>query len=86
MDTLSYLLLVIILGIASAAGILIQHLGRQTVPSGLVPLANAWTRSGRDPQWIRFFMWIAFTLCAVTFLGALIYGIYISALDLGRKW
>ena len=31
-------------------------------------------------------MWIPFTLCALKFCGVLLYGIYLSALDLGKKW
>ena len=86
MSMSSYLLIIVFVGIVSAADVLIKHLGRQTVPGALVPLANAWTRGGGDPKWIRFFMWILFSLIAATFFGALLYGMYDAALHLGKKW
>lgn len=82
----SYLLIIVVAGIVAAAGVLIKHPGRKTVPVALVPFANAWTRGGRDSKWIRFLMWILFILFAATFFGALLYGMYDAALHLGKKW
>jgi hypothetical protein len=85
-NVLHYVLGVLFLAILGAAGILINHLGRQTVPQALVPVANAWTRAGKDPKWIRFFMWILFSLFAAAFFGVLLYGMYDAALHLGKRW
>lgn len=82
----SYLLVIVFVGIVCAAGVLIKHLGRQTVPAALAPFANAWTRGGRDPKWIRFLMWILFSLFAAAFFSALLYGMYDAVLHLGKKW
>ena len=87
MDALqSYIVTLFFAAILAAAGVLIKHLGRDTVPAALTPVANAWTRAGGDPKFVRVSMWILFSLSAATFCGALLYGMYVAALDLGKKW
>jgi hypothetical protein len=78
---------VTLLGASICVGnILLTNLGASRVPAALVPIANAWGRSGRDPKWIKTLMWILFALTAATFFALILYPLYPSILDLGHKW
>jgi hypothetical protein len=66
--------------------ILLASLGAARVPAGLVPIANALERAGRDPQWIKRLMWILFALTAVAFFALIFYPLYPVIVELGHKW
>ena len=82
----TYLLLLVFLIAIGAGGSLLKNLGSNTVPSALVPVADHWTKAGREQKWIRRFMWFLFGVCALFFFEVLLRGIYKAVLQLGQKW
>ena len=72
-------------GLVIGAGtVLLRHLGAGTVPPRLKPLANLWVQSGRDPKWVRIFLWIVFWLIACAFFASVLIPLSRAVLDLGR--
>ena len=86
MNVLSILYLAALVAVVGTGGVLVSSLGSDTIPPALVPLAAHWRKAGRDPKWIRILMRILFIVCALLFVGLIVYAVYPAVLQLGQKW
>ena len=71
------------IAVVVAGNDILRHLVAGSTPSVMAPLATRWVSSGRDPKWIRAFMWVMFWLFAGTFFAVIAFFLWEAAYGLG---